>query len=147
MEKPQSGICPSCSRPVGRGGAACPYCGEPLADAAPFRLRLWMPLAAFLALFLALSALAAFPIDLTDLMPAWLEALGVTADPCAENRLLDVLRAFALLLLFLPVSRRAPGAPAPIRIRDVVNGVIWRVLLFVDVALCFATIRCLLTTA
>ena len=145
MGKPQSEICPSCSRPVGRGGAACPYCGEPLADAAPFRLRLWMPLAAFLALFLAVSALAAFPVGLTDLMPAWLEALGVTADPCAENRLPDVLRAFALLLLFLPVSRRAPGAPAPIRIRDVVDGILWRVLLFADVALCFATVRYFLT--
>ena len=145
MGKPQVEICPSGSRPVGRGGAACPYCGEPLADAAPFHLRLWMPLAAFLAVFLAVSALAAFPVDLTDLMPAWLEALGVTADPCAENRLLDVLRAFVLLLLFLPVSRRAPGAPAPIRIRDVVDGILWRVLLFADVALCFATVRYLLT--
>lgn len=145
MEKRKSGICPSCSRPVGRGGAACPYCGEPLAEAGLFRFRLWMPLAAFMVAVLAVSGLVGFPAGLDDLMPAWLKTLGLTSDPCAENRLADVLRAFALLLLFLPVSRRAPGAPAPIRIRDVVDGILWRVLLFADVALCFATVRYLLT--
>ena len=138
MGNRKSEICPSCSRPVGRGGASCPYCGEPLVDAAPFRLRLWMPLAAFLAAFLAVSALAAFPASLRDLVPAWLEVLGITADPCAENHLPDVLKAFVLLLLFLPVSRRAPGAPAQIRAKDIVAGILWRILLFADGALCIA---------
>ena len=136
-------ICPSCSRPVRCGGADCPYCGEPLGETEGFRLRLWMPLAAFMAIGVAISALASFPMEFDKLVQAWLESAGVTVDPCAERGLPEVLRPLAVLLLALPFYRRASGAPNPIRVGEVASGVAWRLFLFADITLCVAVAHCI----
>ena len=139
----KSAICPSCSRPVGDAKELCPYCGEPLEDSPAFRIRLWMPLTFFLVVVIALSAIASFPCGLGDLMAEWLEALGIKADPLAESALPGILRALFVLILFLPVSRRAPGVPAPLSVSDIASGIAWRLLLFADVALCVAIAKCI----
>ena len=139
----KSAICPSCSRPIADAKESCPYCGEPLEDPSSFHLRLWMPLALFLVVTFAISALAGFPCELGELTPAWLEALGIKADPLAESALPGILRALAALILFLPVSRRAPGVPAPLSVSEIASGIAWRLLLFADGALCVAIAKCI----
>ena len=102
-----------------------------------------MPLALFLAVSLAVSAFVGFPCELSELTPAWLEALGVKADPLAESALPGILRALAVLILFLPVSRRVPGVPAPLNVSEIASGIAWRLLLFADGALCVAIAKCI----
>ena len=138
---PGGDICPSCSRPTRGCGEACPYCGEPLGNGEGFRLRLWMPLAAFLAIGVSLSAMASFPMEFNELIQAMLESSGIVADPCSESGLRDVLRSLAVLVLVLPVRRKRCGAPAPIHMGEVASGVAWRLFLFADMALCFAVMR------
>ena len=118
--------------------AACPYCGEPLDDSPAFRIRLWMPLAFFPLVVIAGSVIASFPCGLGGLMAEWLEALGITSDPLAESALPGILRALFVLILFLPVTRKAPGVPAPLNASEIAAGLAWRLLLFADVALCVA---------
>ncbi len=107
-----------------------------------FRIRLWMPLALFLAAVIASSAIASFPCELGELMSAWLEALGIVSDPLAESALPGILRALFVLVLFLPFTRKAPGVPAPLNASEIASGVAWRLLLFADVALCVAMAKC-----
>jgi hypothetical protein len=87
---------------------------------------------------LASSAFASFPCEFGELMSAWLEALGITSDPLAESALPGIIRALIVLLLFLPVARRVPGVPEPLRTSEIASGIAWRILLFVDGALCVA---------
>lgn len=134
----KSAICPSCSRPIADAKESCPYCGEPLEGSSSFHLRLWRPLAFFLAAALAVSAFAGIPCKLGELTSAWLEALGIKADPLAESALPGILRALAVLILFLPVSRRVPGVPASLGVSEIACGIAWRLLLFADGALCVA---------
>ena len=102
-----------------------------------------MPLAFFLVVDLAVSAFAGFPCEFGELMPAWLEAMGIKADPLAESALPGILRALAVLILFLPVSRRVPGVPAPLSVSEIASGIAWRLLLFADGALCVAIAKCI----
>ena len=97
-----------------------------------------MPLALFPLAVIALSAIASFPCGLGELLTEWPEALGIKRDPLAESALPGILRALFALILFLPVTRKAPGVPAPLSVSEIAAGVAWRLLLFVDVALCVA---------
>ena len=106
-----------------------------------FRIRQWMPLALFLAAVLASAAAASFPCEFGDLMSAWLEALGIVSDPLAESALPGIIRALIFLLLFLPVTRRVPGVPEPLRTSEIASGIAWRLLLFADGALCVAIVK------
>ena len=100
-----------------------------------------MPLAFFLAAVLACSATASFPCEFGELISTWLEALGLTSDPLAESALPGIIRAFIVLLLFLPVTRRVPGVPEPLHASEVASGIAWRILLFADGALCVAIVK------
>ena len=118
--------CPSCERRAPQGLALCPYCGEPL----PGRRD---PAAAclFLAALAGLCALIDSPLP----WGAVSYALGVgSGGPRAPD-----LSGLAALLLFLPSVLLAPGAPLPVRVRDVAFGILWRILLLFDGAL-FATL-------
>jgi hypothetical protein len=108
------------------GPALCPYCGEPLPGhrdpAAAFLF-----LAAPAALCAGLTALLARPLPLA----AVADALGFGYG----SPLSSALSGLAALLLFLPSGRPAPGAPLPVRARDVVFGILWRIALLLDGAL------------
>ena len=101
-----------------------------------------MPLAFFLLVVIALSAIASLPCELGELMAEWLEALGIKSDPLAESALPGILRALFVLILFLPVTRKAPGVPASLSAAEIASGIAWRLLLFADVALCVAMAKC-----
>ena len=118
--------CPSCERPVPVGLALCPYCGEPL----PGRRD---PAAAclFLAALAGLCALLDSPLP-------W-DAVSYALGFGYGRPLASVLSGLAALLLFLPSVLLAPGAPLPVRVRDVAFGILWRILLLFDGAL-FATL-------
>jgi hypothetical protein len=102
-----------------------------------------MPFAFLMLVVIALSAIASFPCGLGELMDEWLGALGIKSDPLAESALPGILRALAVLILFLPVSRRVPGVPAPLSVAKIASGIAWRLLLFADVALCVAIAKCI----
>ena len=118
--------CPSCERRVPNGLALCPYCGEPL----PGRRD---PAAAclFLAALAGLCALIDSPLP-------W-DAVSYALGFGYGRPLASVLSGLAALLLFLPSVLPAPGAPVPVRVRDVAFGILWRILLLFDGAL-FATL-------
>ena len=118
--------CPSCERRVPKGLALCPYCGEPL----PGRRD---PAAAclFLAALAGLCALIDSPLP-------W-DAVSYALGFGYGRPLASVLSGLAALLLFLPSVLPAPGAPVPVRVRDVAFGILWRILLLLDGAL-FATL-------
>ena len=54
---------------------------------------------------------------------------------------LYVLPALFVLLLFIPVTRRVPGVPEPLRASEIASGIAWRLLLFADGALCVAIVK------
>ena len=118
--------CPSCERRVPNGLALCPYCGDPL----PGRRD---PAAAclFLAALAGLCALLDSPLP-------W-DAVSYALGFGYGRPLASVLSGLAALLLFLPSVLLAPGAPLPVRVRDVAFGILWRILLLFDGAL-FATL-------
>ena len=126
MRTRQAPLCPSCERPVTDGLALCPYCGEPLPNRRD-PAAACLALAALAGLCAALAALLARPLPWTEV----LHALGFGYG----RPLSSVLSGLAALLLFLPIGLPAPGAPLPVRVRNVVFGILWRIALLLDGAL------------
>lgn len=126
MRKTKATACPSCERPVAVGAAQCPYCGEPL----PGRrdpAEACLALAALAGLCAALAAFCARPLP-------W-DAVSTSLGFGYGRPVSSVLSGLAALLLFLPLPLPASGAPFPVRARDAVFGILWRVALLVDGAL------------
>ena len=138
MRTPPAPLCPSCERPVTDGAALCPYCGEPLPGGGrPGRVAPVLFLAGVLALCALPAALFDFPLDSADIRAAVADAFGLGR---GDEVWRSVLRGLGALLVFLPVGRRAVGAPAPTGISELLGGVAWRLLLLADGAVAGAVL-------